>query len=186
MAAETSYAAGAAGRYATALFELASEQKALDAVAKDLDRLNAAIDGSPDLARMIKSPVLPREVQAKAIAAIGARLGLLPLVAKLVGLLAAKRRLHAFPQIYRAYKARLAAHRGETFAEVASAEPLDPAQLARIKTELARKAGRDVTVTTSVEPALLGGLVVKLGSRMYDASLRTKLQSLTLAMKEVG
>jgi len=186
LAAETSYAAGAAGRYATALFDLAEEQKALDAVGKDLDRLHGAIEASADLARMIKSPVLPRDAQAKAIAAVGQRLGLLPLVVKLIGLLAAKRRLYAIPQIVRAYKARLAAHRGETFAEVVSAEPLDPAQLARIKAELARKAGREVTVTTTVEPALLGGLVVRLGSRMYDASLRTKLSSLTLAMKEVG
>jgi F-type H+-transporting ATPase subunit delta len=186
LAAETSYAAGAAGRYATALFELAVEHKALDAVAKDLERLNAAIEASADLARMIKSPVLPRDAQAKAIAAVATRLGASALVGKLLGLLAAKRRLYALPQIVRAFMARLAAHRGETFAEVVSAEPLDPAQLSRIKTELARKAGRDVTVTTAVEPALLGGLVVKLGSRMYDASLRTKLTSLTLAMKEVG
>jgi len=184
--ADTAFAAGVAGRYATALFELAQEGRALDAVAGDLERLVKAIETSAELDRLVRSPIVSREVQAKAVNAVIQRLGCGDLTRKLVGLCARKRRLAALPGIAKAFKARLAHHRGETFAEVVSAEALKPQELAAVKAELAKKAGREVSLVASVDPALIGGLVVKLGARMYDASLRTRLQSLKLAMKEAG
>jgi len=172
-----------AGRYATALFELAQESKSLDAVAADLARLQALVAGSADLARLIRSPVFSRDEQGRAIAAILSRLGVNPLTQKFVGLLAAKRRLFALAGIVAAFQALVAKQRGEMSAEVVSAQALKPAQVAALAATLKDALKRDVRVTQHVDPALLGGLVVKVGSRQIDSSLKSKLVRLERAMK---
>jgi F-type H+-transporting ATPase subunit delta len=184
--AKSATASGIATRYATALFELARERDALDAVAADLAALEGMLDGSGDLDRLIASPVLSREAQGRAVAAVAERAGLGEVVRNFLGLLAQKRRLLALRAIAREFRARLAAHRGETSAEVISAAPLDEAEIARLRESLGRFAGKKVTLATSVDPSLLGGLVVRVGSRMVDASLRTKLRQLEQVMTGVG
>jgi F-type H+-transporting ATPase subunit delta len=174
---------GLAGRYATALFELAREQDALDAVAADLDRLQTMIDESADLRRLIQSPVLSRDEQGRAVAAIAERAELHDLVGRFQGVLAHKRRLFALPAAIRAFMDLLRLHRGEVTAEVISAAPLGEAQLQAVRDALARRVGREVKLAPEVDPRLLGGLVVRMGSRMIDASLRTRLQRLELAMR---
>ena len=166
-----------------ALFELAEDERALDVVAGDLDGLAGLLDESSDLRRLIRSPVLSREDQAQAISAVGQRAGFYRLTRSFLGFLAHKRRLFALPDIIRAYRAMLAEHRGEVGAELTSAVPLGEDQLDRIRTQLGSSVGQTVTLTTAVDPELLGGLVIRVGSRMIDASLRTKLQHLEQAMK---
>jgi F-type H+-transporting ATPase subunit delta len=174
-----------ASRYATALFELASEQNALDQVEGDLLTLERALDESPDLGRLIRSPVVARDEQGRAMAALAERLGLGELTRNFLGVLAAQRRLVALPGVIAGFKRQLAVHRGEETAEVTSAVPLDEEQLAGVKDAVARYAGRPVQLTATVDPALLGGIVVRIGSRMIDASLKTKLQNLELSMRGV-
>lgn len=186
MPSETTGATGLAGRYATALFDLAQEAKSLDAVAGDLNRLGAMIDESEDLRRLIRSPVLTRHEQGRAMAAILEKAEIGALVRRFIGVVAANRRLFALPAMIAAYINRLAAHRGEQTAEVASAEKLTEAQRAAIQAALRRAIGAEVTVRTRVDPRLLGGLIVRIGSRMVDSSLATKLQMLRLAMKGTG
>jgi F-type H+-transporting ATPase subunit delta len=176
-------ASGLAGRYAVALFELAREQDALDPVAGDLESLRAMLAASADLVRLIKSPVVSREDQARALEALAERAGLNDLTRRFLGLLAQKRRLFALPEIIDGYVAMLAEHRGEVGAELVSAVPLSEEQVAAIREKLAAWAGKEVRLASTVDPALLGGLIVRLGSRMIDASLRTKLHQLELAMK---
>ena len=183
----TSEATGTiAERYAAALFELAEQGSALDLVAADLRAFKAMVADSADLRRLLKSPVLGRVAQEKAIIAVagGAQFG--ALTQNFLGLVARNRRLYAVEGMITAFLARLAAKRGEVTARVASAVPLAEPQIAAIGTALKAAIGSTVTVETTVDPALLGGLVVQVGSRMVDGSLRTKLQHLQFAMKGVG
>ena len=174
-----------AGRYATALFELAAERHALDQVERDLATLEQALTASADLGRLIRSPVIGREDQGRAMAALAGKLGLGEITCNFLGVLAGQRRLGALPGVAAAFKRLLAAHRGEETAEVVSAVPLDEDELASVKSAVARYAGRPVQLSASVDPALLGGIVVRVGSRMIDASLKTKLQNLELSMRGV-
>ena len=183
MPASSANASGLAGRYAVALFELAREQDALDAVAADLDTARAMLEQSADLRRLIRSPVISREEQGRAIVALAERSGFHQLTRQFLGLLAHKRRLFVLPQIIAVYLAMLSEHKGEVRAELTSAVALSAAQLEAVKERLTVAIGQSVTVATAVDPGLLGGLVVRVGSRMIDASLRTKLQRLEVAMK---
>jgi F-type H+-transporting ATPase subunit delta len=183
VASDTTGATGLAGRYATALYELAEEQGALDKVADDLRTLSAMIEGSADFKRMIRSPVLSRIAQGKALTAILDRAQASELTKKFAGVLAANRRLFTLPDVITGYLSILAGRRGEVTAQVSSAQPLTPRQLADLEAQLRRIAGGKVAVEPKVDPGLLGGLVVRLGSRMIDSSLRTKLQQMRLALR---
>jgi F-type H+-transporting ATPase subunit delta len=174
---------GLAGRYANAVFELAQDQKAVDAVSSDLASLRRAVETSPDLARLVRSPVFSAEDQAKALAAILEKMGAHPLTAKFVLLLAQKRRLFALGQIIGAYEHLVARSRGETEAEVTAARHLNDDEIAELKSVLKAKLGKEPRLHSRIDPTLLGGLVVKVGSRMIDSSLRTKLDGLRSAMK---
>lgn len=176
---------GMAGRYATALFELANEAGAVDSVKADLDRLSSLLAESVDLARLVKSPVFSAEEQLKAISAVLSGAGISGLAGNFVKLVAQNRRLFALPGMIADYAALVAAMRGETTAQVTVAAPLSDDHLATLKAALAQNTGKDVNLDVTVDPSILGGLIVKLGSRMVDASLRTKLNSIRHAMKEV-
>ena len=183
----SSEATGAiAERYSAALFELAEQRAALDAVAADLKTVKALIAESDDLRRLMRSPVLGRSEQQKAIIAVAAKAGLSELTKNFLGLVARNRRLFVIDGMIEAYLGRLAVKRGEVTAQVASAVPLSDSQVGALGTALKTVVGRTVTLDLTVDPALLGGLVVKVGSRMVDASLKTKLQHLQLVMKGVG
>ena len=174
---------GLADRYATALFDLADERKSLDQVSEDLRQLRAMLNESAELRRLVRSPILSRVEQGRAITAIAERAGLSPLTRSFLGLVAQNRRLFAAPAMIDAFLARLAARRGEITAEVVAAQALTPPQLDAVNEQLRKAMGSKVAVEVRVDPALLGGLVVKVGSRMVDASLRSKLHRLQLAMK---
>jgi F-type H+-transporting ATPase subunit delta len=174
---------GLAGRYAAALFELAGEQKAVDAVSADLAVFGRAMAANADLTRVVKSPVFSREDQGKALKAVLAQMGAGKLTTQFLLLLAAKRRLFALTGIIRAYESLVARSRGETEAEITSARPLADGELADIKAALKARLGREPRLNAKVDPALLGGLIVKVGSRMIDSSIRTKLNGLRAAMK---
>jgi len=182
----TTRISGVAGRYATALFDLAVEQRALADVESDLDRIAALIAESPDLKRLIVSPVFSADDQARALAAILERAGIGGLAANIARVMAANRRLFVLPGTITAFKQMAARQRGEVAAEVVSAEPLAERHVAELKAALKASLGKDVTLSARVDPALIGGLIVKVGSRMIDDTLRTKLNSLKIAMKEVG
>jgi F-type H+-transporting ATPase subunit delta len=183
LAAETTGVSGLAGRYAEALFELADERRMLDPVAADLRALKAMIGESADLSRLVRSPILSRAEQGRALAALAEHAGFTPVVRDFLGVVARNRRLFALPAMVEAYLAQLAARRGEVMAEVTAAQPLSEAQLHRLGEELRRVLGRRVAVEVRVDRGLLGGLIVKVGSRMIDGSLRNKLARLQLAMK---
>ncbi|MBN9589763.1 MAG: ATP synthase F1 subunit delta [Alphaproteobacteria bacterium 64-11] len=174
---------GLAGRYATALFELARDQGAVDTVSADLTTLKRAIHESPDLARLVKSPIFGAEEQAGALAPVLALIGLSPLSTKFVRTVTHKRRLFALEAIIAAYERLVARSRGEMEAEVTAARPLNDGEVAELKSVLKARLGREPRLNSRVDPALLGGLVVKVGSRMIDTSLRTKLDGLRAAMK---
>lgn len=174
---------GLAGRYATALYELADEAKALDQVAGDLASLKRAIAENADLQRLIASPLVPRDQQAKAVLALVQKMGLSDLTRRFIGTVARNRRLFQLPAIIDAYTALLAEHRGEVTATVTSAKALTTPQTESINAALRAAVGRKVAVSLNVDPTLLGGLKVKVGSRLVDASLASKLQRLQLAMK---
>lgn len=175
-----------AGRYASALFELAKDERQLDAVDGDMISLAQMIASSSDLTRMVRSPVFSAEEQGKAIGAIAAGAGFNGLTANFLQLLARSRRLFALNDIIRDFRKIVARHRGEITADVASAHALTAAQQAALEDSLRSTAGgRNVKIATRVDPSLLGGLVVTMGSRMIDSSLRTKLNSLKTRMKEV-
>ena len=185
MAAEAKGVSGLAERYALALFDLADERKALDAVASDLRILRGLLRDSTDLSRLIRSPVISRVEQGKAIAAIAQAADLSPLTRNFLGLLAQNRRLFALPAIIVSYLARLAERRGEVTARVVVAQALSAEQRAAMDEQLRKAVGRKVSVDVEVDPSLLGGIVIKLGSRMIDASLKSKLYRLQLQMKGV-
>jgi F-type H+-transporting ATPase subunit delta len=185
VAAEAKGVSGLAARYALALFDLADERKALDAVANDLRILRGLLGDSPELSRLIRSPVISRAEQGKAIAAIAQAADLSPLTRNFLGLLAQNRRLFALPAIIVSYLARLAERRGEATARVVVAQALSAEQRAAMDEQLRKAVGRKVAVEVEVDPSLLGGIIVKLGSRMIDASLKSKLYRLQLQMKGV-
>ncbi len=186
MAAETSIVSGIAGRYATALFELAVDAKAVDSVAADLAGLAALLDESADLRRLVLSPMFKRADQAKAMAAVLGQAGAGDLVTRFVAVVAENRRLFALPQVIGAFNRLLARHRGEMVAEIATAAPLTDSQTEALKQALRQVAGTEVTLEAKIDPSLIGGLVVQLGSRMVDSSVRTKLQNLRLVMRGIG
>ena len=186
MSSETTRASGLAARYATALFDLAQSDGLQDDVAADLGALAAMIRGSDDLTRLIRSPVIARDAQARALSALMDKAGMGELARRFVGLVARNRRLFALPGMIAAYQGLAAAHRGEVAAEVVSAKKLTEKQLAALVDVLKRALGSGVAVEARVEAALLGGLIVKVGSRLVDSSIRTKLQRLRLAMIGVG
>jgi F-type H+-transporting ATPase subunit delta len=185
LASEATGLSGLAGRYATALFDLANQEKALDAVAGDLRALGAMIDGSADLKRLIRSPVLSRDAQAAAMAALLARAEFATMTRNFVGLVARNRRLFALPGMIAGYLQLLAQRRGEIRAEVTAAQEMSAAQVTAINDQLKRAVGSKVAVEIRVDPAIIGGLVVKVGSRMVDGSLRSKLHRLQLAMRGI-
>lgn len=177
---------GVAERYARSLFDLALEANAVEATERDLAQVETMLAGSPDLKRLIESPVFSADDQFRAISAVAARAGIGGLVGNFLKVAAKNRRLFAVPGMIRSYRQIAATHRGEVSAEVTSAHELDSQQQAELKATLKEVAGKDVAINVTVDPALLGGLVVKIGSRQIDTSLRTKLNSLKLALKEVG
>ncbi len=186
MAGEVDTPSGVAGRYATALFELALEEKALETVEQDLNRFDSALDVVEDLRRLVRSPVFTAEEQQRAIAAILDKMEIEGLTANFLKLIARNRRLYAAPDMIKAFRALLARHRGQASAEVTSALSLTEGQLRALQTALKAALHKDVQLDQKVDATLLGGLVVKVGSRMVDSSLRTKLNSLKQTMKEVG
>ncbi len=186
MAGGTHHPSGVAGRYATALFELAKEAGALDQIAADLTRFGEALAAAPDLTRLVKSPVLSAEEQSKGLAAVLDSIGIEGLTKNFLLLVTKNRRLFAVPDMISAFRAMLARERGETSASVTAAVKLTEGQVTALKQALKAALGEEVMLEELVDPALIGGLVVKVGSRMIDTSLRTKLNSLKVAMKEVG
>ena len=182
----SSLTAGVAGPYAAALFELAEGQKAVDAVETDLDTVQALLDESADLRRLVESPAFAQETQSKAFAAILDKAGVSGLTAQFIGVVASNRRLFALPRMIKAYKAIAAEKRGEVSAEVTSAIALSAEQRDALSAGLKEKLGTDVRLTEKVDADVLGGLIVQVGSRMIDTSWRTKLNKLKYAMKEAG
>jgi len=175
--------ASLSGRYATALFELARDSKSLPKVEASLATVRQALDESADFKALTTSPLIGRGDAAKAVAATAAALKLDQTTSNFLGVLAQNRRLGQLPAIVRAFRQLAAAHRGETTAEVISAHPLEAGQVDALKAQLRTRLGRDVNVDLSVDPSLLGGLVVKIGSQMIDSSIKTRLNSLAHAMK---
>lgn len=186
MASETTGVSGLAERYAAALFDLADERRILDEVAMNLRELRAMLQASGDFLRLIRSPVLSREQQAKAVGLVVERAGLSPLVRDFLAVVARNRRLFAVPAMIEAFLAKLAARRGEVTAEVSAAQPLSEPQLAALNEQLRRSIGSRVSVDLRVDPGLIGGLIIKIGSRMVDGSIKSKLQRLQLAMKSIA
>jgi F-type H+-transporting ATPase subunit delta len=186
VAGEEPIVSGMAGRYALALFELARDANAIDPVKADLDRFEQMIADSADLLRLVRSPVFGAEEQGGALAAVLERAGITGLAVNFLRLVTANRRLFAVRDMVRAFRALVARHKGEVTAHVTVAEPLADKHLAALKDALKSVTGKDVELDVTVEPAIIGGLVVKVGSRMVDASLKTKLNSIKHAMKEVG
>jgi F-type H+-transporting ATPase subunit delta len=185
VAEPASLSAGIAARYASALFELAREDRAVKGLAKDVDALHAALAASADLRAMIASPLYSRDAQGAAIRALAERMGLSALMSNTLGLMAAKRRLFVLPQFLAALRAMIAAHRGEVTAEVTSAQPLSAEQAERLAATLKERFGKTVKIKAAVDPALIGGLVVRVGSKMIDTSIRARLAALQNVMKEV-
>jgi len=186
VAQQSALVSGIAGRYATALFDMARDGGQLDAVAQNLDQLTAMLASSADLVRLIRSPAFSRAEQGAAIAAVMEKAGFNELTRRFVGVLAQNRRLFVLADVIAAFKTLLSHHRGEIVAEVVSAVPLGDQQLAQLKLALSSAAAGNVVLQARVEPDLIGGLVVKLGSRMIDASIRAKLNSLKSVMKGVA
>lgn len=175
--------ASLSGRYATALFELARDTKTIDTVEASLANVRSALEQSSEFARLVASPLVSRKDAAEAVAASAAAMGIDTTTKNFLGVLAENRRLAQLPAIIHAFRTLAADHRGETTAEVISAHPLSASQVDALKQQLRTRIGRDVTVDLSVDPALLGGLVVKIGSQMIDSSIRTRLNTLAHAMK---
>ena len=175
--------ASLAGRYASALFNLAREQRQIEAVDKGLDNLNQALADSKDFNELVASPLVSREEAGKAFAAISPQLSLDPITTNFLGVLARNGRKNELRSVIRAFRRLAADHRGETIADVVTARPLNNDQLAQLKDKLRTRVGRDVNIEAQVDPSILGGIVVKLGSQRIDASIRTKLNRLAQAMK---
>jgi F-type H+-transporting ATPase subunit delta len=181
-----SISTGIAARYATALFELARDGGSLDQLGDDVAALSAALAESADLRAMISSPIYARDVQGAAIAAVAAKMGLSDLTSRTLQLMASSRRLFVLPQLVARLTAMLAEHKGEVTADVTSAKALTKAQADKLAKTLKASVGRDVKLNVTVDETLIGGLVVKVGSKMIDTSIRTKLDQLQNTMKEVG
>ena len=175
--------ASLAGRYATALFGLARDEKRLEAVGASLATVRAALRDSDDFRALTTSPLISRDQAVKAVGATAEAMRLDPITSNFLGVLASNRRLSQLGQVIRAFNMLAARHRGETTAEITSAHPLSDDQVAALKANLRTRIGRDVAVDLSVDPSILGGLVVKIGSQMIDGSIRTKLNTLAHAMK---
>ena len=185
MAGEDPIISGMAGRYAGALFELAREDKAIDQVKKDLETFDELIVGSSDLARLVRSPVFGVDDQMKAISAILAKAKIKGLAANFLRVITANRRLFALREIIRGFRALVARHKGEVSAQITVAEKLSDANIDALKSALKSvTGGKDIDLDIKIDPAIIGGLIVKVGSRMVDSSLRTKLNAIKFAMKE--
>jgi F-type H+-transporting ATPase subunit delta len=183
VATEQQHETGIAGRYATAIFELADDSKSIAAIENDFAALRTMIAESADLARLVRSPAFSSEDQAKAMKAVLERIGASELGVKFVLLLAAKRRLFYLTDIIKSFQRILAARRGEVEAQVTSARKLNDGETAELKAALKAKLGREPQLENNIDPTLLGGLIVKVGSRMIDTSLRTKLEGIRAAMR---
>lgn len=183
MSSESSAVSGVAGRYAAALFELAEEQKKLDEVAADIAIIRSLLAESADLRRLVASPVLGRDAQGQALVAVLEKAGVSALTLNFAGVVARNRRLFVIDSMCIGYRQLLADARGEMTAEIMTAQPLTDAQQASLEQELRTAMGSKVTLDARVDASLLGGMIVKVGSRMVDSSLRTKLQRLELSLK---
>jgi len=181
-----SISTGIAGRYASAVFSLVKEDNALSALEADIDALDAAMSDSADFRTLITSPLYTRDQQEAAIGALAAKMGLGATMANNLRLMASKRRLFVLPQLVTALRGLIAAEKGEVTAEITAAAPLSDAQQADLAATLKKAVGKDVKIKLSVDPRLIGGLVVKVGSQMIDTSIRAKLNALQNTMKEVG
>ncbi|MBE1283095.1 MAG: F0F1 ATP synthase subunit delta [Rhodobacteraceae bacterium] len=186
MSEPASISAGIAKRYATAIFEIAEENKNLDGLETSINDLSAALADSADLSDLINSPLISRDEQQAAITAVAQKMNLSPVMQKSLALMAQKRRLFAVPQLIAVLRDMLAEARGEVVAEVTSAKALTKTQSDKLAKTLAERVGKDVTINATVDESIIGGLVVKVGSKMIDSSIRSKLNSLQNAMKEVG
>ncbi|MDH3194830.1 MAG: F0F1 ATP synthase subunit delta [Hyphomicrobiales bacterium] len=186
MTDRTASISGVAQRYASALFELARDESALEGVEADLVAFRGLLNESTDLSRLVSSPVFSAEDQERAIGAVADKAGITGLVGNLVRLIARNRRLFTLPDIIKGFQAMLADHRGEITADVVSARPLSDAQTKALKAAMKASLGKDVTIDSRVEPAILGGLIVKVGSRMIDSSIRTKLNIMKSRLKEAS
>ncbi|HEV2596199.1 MAG TPA: F0F1 ATP synthase subunit delta [Sphingomicrobium sp.] len=175
--------ASLAGRYASALFDLARDERKIEAVGNSLDAINQALADSRDFSALVTSPLVSREEAGKAFDALAPQLGLDSLTTNFLGVLARNGRKNQLRAVIRAYRRLAAEHRGETTAEIVTARPLNDDQLAQLRQQLRTRAGRDVIIDATVDPNILGGIVVKLGSQQIDASIRTKLNRLASAMK---
>jgi len=185
VAGEDQLITGMAGRYAGALFELALEEKAVDAVKKDLEQFDAMIEESADLNRLVRSPVFGVDEQLRALQAILDKAGIKGIAANFVRVIATNRRLFAVRNIIKGYRALVARHKGEVSAQVTVAEKLSDGNLDALKGALKSvTGGKDIDLNIEIDPAIIGGLIVKVGSRMIDSSLRTKLNAIKFAMKE--
>lgn len=185
MAGEHPIVSGAAGRYATALFDLALEAKAIDAVKQDLEQFDALIAASPDLLRLVRSPAFSADEQLKALSAILARVGIEGLAANFLRVITTNRRLFAVRDMIRDFRMLVAQHRGEVTAQVTVADRLNDQNLEALKNALKSVThGKEIDLNMKIDPAIIGGLIVKVGSRMIDTSLRTKLNAIKFAMKE--
>ena len=177
---------GVAERYASALYDLAASEKKIAAVEKDLGRVDALLKGSDDLMRLVRSPVFSADDQQTAIGEVLDKAKITGIVGNFVRVVAGNRRLFALPEIVRAFKMKLADARGEATADVVVAQKLTADQIKQLKTTLKGVVGKDVALDVAVDPSLLGGMIVKIGSRQIDTSIKTKLSSMKLALKEVG
>jgi F-type H+-transporting ATPase subunit delta len=186
LAGETTLVAGMAGRYATALFDLAREQDKLDETESALKSLQAMLADSDDLSRMVRSPIFSGADQAAALSKLAEQAGFPALAANFLQLLVKNRRLFALADIIAGFRKLAADHRGEITADVTSAVALSETQTDELKATLKAKTGKDISLNVHVDPSILGGLIVKIGSRMVDSSIRTKLNNMKYAMKEVG
>ena len=186
MSEPVSISTGIAARYATAIFELAKDENALDTLEADTEALSAALQDSDDFDAFINSPVYSREEQAKAISAIAAKMGLSSTVSNALALMASKRRLFVLPQLVAELTRLIADEKGEVTADVTAATALTDAQQEKLAETLKARVGKDVKINLAVDESLIGGLVVKVGSRMIDTSIRSKLAALQNTMKEVG
>ncbi len=186
MSEPASISSGIAKRYATAVFEIVRDNNNLAKLEINIADLTAALHDSADLRELINSPVYSREAQEAAIAVLGKKMGMIPSMKNVLGLLAQKRRLFVLPHMLTAMAAMIADHKGEMTADVTSAQAMTPAQTEALAATLSKQFGKTVKIKTSVDETLIGGLVVKLGSKMIDTSIRAKLNSLQNAMKEVG
>jgi len=175
--------ASLAGRYASALFDLARDKRQIDAVGRSLEALGSALVDSKEFGELVESPLVSREEAGKAFAALAPQLGLDEITTNFLGVLARNGRKSQLRAVIRAFKRLAAEHRGETTAEIVTSRPLNDDQIAALKQQLRARAGRDVNIDATVDPNILGGIVVKLGSQRIDASIRTKLNRLASAMK---